>query len=85
MARSAPRLRQGGAFLVAAGGYRDISAKGLGELDRGRADATGAAMHKKGFAGFKSAALEHICQTVKNVSGSAAAWMPRSLLAAAGM
>ena len=53
-------LAAGRAFFRRAGGGDDARAERLGELDRGGADAGGAAMHQKSFAAFETAALHHV-------------------------
>ena len=53
-------LAAGLAFLRRAGGRDDAGAEGLGELDRGRADAGRAAVDQQRLAGLEPAALEGV-------------------------
>ena len=79
MASSAPSARQARHLAVRAGGGEDPGAAGAGELDRGGADARGAAVHEEALAGARGRPrTKTFVQTVKKVSGSAAASvMPR--------
>lgn len=50
----------GGTFLGRSGGHEDARAEDMGELDRGRANAAGAAMYEQAFAAFQRASLKYI-------------------------
>jgi len=50
----------GAAFVVGACGGEDAGPQGLGDLNRGRADAGGAAVDKEAFARLQPAAHDHV-------------------------
>ncbi len=55
-----PDLARGGAFRIAAAGHDHAHAERLAQLDRGGADAAGAAMDEDRLALARKPALEHI-------------------------
>jgi hypothetical protein len=61
------------ALGIAARRDNDRRAPGLGQLDRRHANAAAAALHQQGFAGLQSPRSNTLLQTVKKVSGKAAA------------
>ena len=71
--RVGAQLQAGGAFVFRTGGGEDAGAEFPGKLDRGDADAAGAAVDECGLALGQAADLDRLAQTVKNVSGSAPA------------